>query len=35
MDDSKLLHEKWVFHQTIVSKWLFGVLGIYDIISFC
>ena len=42
LDDSKLLHEKRVFHQTIVSKWLLRVLGIWYIyiyihlfISFC
>ncbi len=29
LDDSKSLHEKWLFHQTSIKKWLFGVPGIY------
>ncbi len=27
LDDSKSLHEKWLFHQTSIKKWLFGVPG--------
>ena len=27
LDDSKPLHEKWLFHQTSIKKWLFGVPG--------
>ena len=27
LDDSKSLHEKWMFHQTSISNWLFGVPG--------
>ena len=29
LDDFKSLHEKWLFHQTSIKKWLFGVPGIY------
>ena len=29
LDDSKSLHETWLFHQTSIKKWLFGVPGIY------
>ncbi len=29
MDDSQSLHRKWLFHQTTIYKWLFGVPGIY------
>ncbi len=25
LDDSKSLHRKWLFHQTSIYKWLFGV----------
>ena len=28
LDDSKSLHEKWLFHQTSIKKWLFGVPGL-------
>ncbi len=27
MDDSQSLHRKWLFHQTSIYKWLFGVPG--------
>ena len=27
LDDSKSLHEKWLFHQTSIKKLLFGVPG--------
>ena len=27
LDDSKSLHRKWLFHQTSIYKWLFGVPG--------
>ena len=27
VDDSKSLHEKWLFHQTSMKKWWFGVSG--------
>ena len=27
LDDSKSLYRKWLFHQTSISKWLFGVPG--------
>ena len=27
LDDSKSLHRKWLFHQTSIKKWLFGVPG--------
>ena len=27
LDDSKSLHEKWVFHQTSILNWLFRVPG--------
>ena len=27
MDDSKSLYRKWLFHQTSIYKWLFGVPG--------
>ena len=27
LDESKSLHEKWLFHQTTTKKWLFGVPG--------
>ncbi len=29
LDDSKSLHRKWLFHQTSIKNWLFGVPGIY------
>ena len=29
LDDSQSLHRKWLFHQTSLYKWLFGVPGIY------
>ena len=29
LDDSKSLHEEWLFHQTSIKKWLFGVPGTY------
>ena len=29
LDDSKSLHEKLLFHQTSIKKWLFGVPGVY------
>ena len=28
LDDSKYLYRKWLFHQTSIYKWLFGVPGI-------
>ena len=28
----KSLHKKWLFHQTSIKKWLFGVPGIYVIL---
>ena len=28
-DDSKSLYRKWLFHQTSIYKWLFGVPGRY------
>ena len=28
-DDSKSLYRKWLFHQTSMKKWLFGVPGCY------
>ena len=31
MDDSKSLHKKWLFHQTSIYKWLFGVPGIHHL----
>ena len=34
MDDSKSLYRKWLFHQTSIYKWLFGVPGI-DILKKC
>ena len=30
LDDSKSLHGKWLFHQTSIYKWLFGVPGSND-----
>ena len=27
LDDSQSLHRKWLFHQTSIFKWLFGVPG--------
>ncbi len=27
LDDSQSLHRKWLFHQTSIYKWLFGVPG--------
>ena len=27
LDDSKSLHRKWLFHQTSIFNWLFGVPG--------
>jgi len=27
LDDSKSLHETWLFHQTSIKNWLFGVPG--------
>ena len=27
LDDSNFFHEKWLFHQTSTTKWLFGVPG--------
>ena len=27
LDDSKSLYRKWLFHQTSIYKWLFGVPG--------
>ena len=27
LDDSKSLYKKWLFHQTSIYKWLFGVPG--------
>ena len=29
LDDSKSLYRKWLFHQTSILNWLFGVSG-YD-----
>ena len=29
LDDSQSLHRKWLFHQTCIFNWLFGVPGIY------
>ena len=29
MDDSKSLHEKWLFHKTSIKQRLFGLPGIY------
>ena len=29
LDDSKSLYRKWLFHQTSIYKWLFGVPGKY------
>ena len=29
LDDSKSLYRKWLFHQTSIYKWLFGVPGTY------
>ena len=29
LDDSKFLHAKWLFHQTSISSWLFGVPGLH------
>ena len=29
LDDSKSLHQKWVFHQTSFKKWVFRVPGLY------
>ena len=34
LDDSKSLHRKWLFHQTSIYKWLFGVPGGYVRILF-
>ena len=31
MDDSKSLYRKWLFHQTSIYKWLFGVPGTYTV----
>ena len=31
LDDSKSLHEKWLFHQTSNKKWLFRVPGMKKI----
>ncbi len=28
LDDSQSLHRKWLFHQTSIYEWLFGVPGI-------
>ena len=30
LDDSQSLHRKWLFHQTSIYKWLFGVPGIHE-----
>ena len=27
LDDSKSLYGKWLFHQTSINKWFFGVPG--------
>ena len=27
LDDSQSFHRKWLFHQTSIFKWLFGVPG--------
>ena len=29
LDDSQSLHRKWLFHQTSIYKWFFGVPGRY------
>ena len=34
LDDSQSLHRKWLFHQTSIFKWLFGVPGIYICLFF-
>ena len=33
LDDSKSFHRKWLFHQTSILYWLFGVLGIDQVLG--
>ena len=34
LDDFQSLHRKWLFHQTSIYKWLFGVPGTYKGVSY-
>ena len=35
LDDSQSLHRRWLFHQTSIFKWFFGVPGVYIYIHMC